>query len=146
MALLRCIALLLGAVILIPSGAHFFELPGKINLDRADYFTVQVIYTGWELFAVPIFAAIAVNCTLYFLDRRARPRAAPWALLSAALIVVSLAIFFAYVFPGNRATMNWTQQPDNWEALRRNWEYGHAASAVLVLGAFLSTVIATVQR
>lgn len=146
MILLRYLALLLTALILIPSGAHFFELPGKIGLDQSSYFIVQGIYAGWSLFAVPIFAAIAANIALYFTDRRMYPRSAPWALISAALIVTSLGVFFALVFPGNQATASWTQQPENWEVLRRNWEYGHAVNAVLVLGAFLATMIATVKR
>lgn len=146
MVLLRYLALVLTAIILIPSGAHFFELPGKIGLDQQSYFIVQGIYAGWALFAVPIFAAIAANVALYFADRRAHPRSAPGALVSAALIVISLGVFFAFVFPANQATVNWTAQPDNWETLRRNWEYGHAAGALLVFGALLATMTATVTR
>ena len=29
--------------------------------------------------------------------------------------------------------------PDNWEALRRKWEYGHAANALIVFAALLAT-------
>ena len=49
MVVLKILALILTAIILVPSGAHLFELPGKINLDREAYFIVQGIYYGWAL-------------------------------------------------------------------------------------------------
>ncbi len=106
-------ALAFTALILIPSGAHLFELPAKIGLQRDAYFVVQGIYTGWAAFFLPIVGAIAANAALSATLRRARPRKARWALLSASLIVTSLAVFFASVFPGNQATENWTMQPEN---------------------------------
>ena len=137
--LLKLIALALTALTLIPSGAHLFELPGKIDLHRDAYFTVQGIYAGWAWFAVPIFAAILANGALFRVERRRDPAAARAALLSSALIVLSLIVFFIWVFPGNQATANWTEMPDNWEVLRRQWEYGHAANAVIVFAALLAT-------
>ncbi len=146
MIVLKLVTLGLTALTLIPSGAHLFELPGKIGLDRDAYFTVQGIYAGWSLFAVAIFAAIGANVLLYFLERRSHPATAHWALIAASLITMSLGVFFAWVFPGNQATANWTAQPDNWEHLRRNWEYGHAVNAVLVGLALIATTLAVVKR
>jgi membrane protease YdiL (CAAX protease family) len=139
MATLRLVALALTAIILVPSGAHLFALPNKIGLDADAYFTIQGIYAGWALFAVPIAAAILANGALAIAERRRDPRAAFWALLSALLIIASLAVFFVWVFPGNRATENWTSVPDGWQALRRRWEYGHAANAAIVFAALLAT-------
>ncbi len=136
---LRLAALALTAIVMVPSGAHLFALPNKIGLDADTYFAVQGIYAGWALFAIPIAAAIVANGTLAFAERRRDPRAAFWALLSALLIIASLAVFFVWVFPGNRATANWTSVPEGWQALRRNWEYGHAANAAIVFAALLAT-------
>lgn len=146
MTLLRVLALLLTALILIPSGAHLFELTGKIGLDRDAYFIVQGIYAGWANFAFPVFAAILANGALFFSQRRRDPAAARWALVSAALIVVSLVVFFLQVFPGNQATANWTVMPDDWARLRLHWEYGHAVNAGIVFLALFATVMATVRR
>ena len=146
MTLFRLLTLALMAIILVPSGAHLFELPGKIGLDREPYFVVQRIYAGWAFFAVPIFAAILCNVALYLLERRSQPAAARWALVSAGLVVLSLGIFFAWIFPANQATGNWTVQPENWADLRRQWEYGHAVNAVIVLLAFLAACLATIRR
>lgn len=140
--LLKVLTLALTAIILVPSGAHLFELPGKISLSRDAYFTVQGIYGGWALFGIPIIAAILANGALYMALRRCAPQAAPWALASAALITGSLAVFFVWIFPANQATANWTTIPDNWEALRRHWEYAHAANALIVFVALLATATA----
>ena len=142
---LRLIALGLTALILIPSGAHLFELPGKMLLDRDPYFIVQGIYAGWAWFAIPILAAIVANAALYFAERQQNP-AALCALASAVLIAISLGVFFAFVLPGNQATLDWTQQPANWAALRSSWEYGHAATAMLVFAALVATMLATTRR
>jgi hypothetical protein len=50
MASLKFLTLAISALILVPSAAHLFELPGKIDLDRDADFMVQGIYQGWSLF------------------------------------------------------------------------------------------------
>jgi Domain of unknown function (DUF1772) len=142
----RVLALVLTAIVLVPSGAHLFELPGKIGLDRDAYFVVQGIYAGWALFGMPTFAAILANGALFVALRRREPSAARWALASAVLIVVSLVVFFTWTFPANQATANWTQKTEHWEALRREWEYSHAANAVIVFSAFIATAMAAASR
>lgn len=143
--ILKLLTLALTALILIPGGAHLFELPAKLRMAESDYFTVQAIYAGWALFAFAIFAAIAANGFLYWSLRRTDRTAARWALASALLIFLTLAIFFIWVFPGNQATANWTSIPANWETLRRNWEYGHAVNAVITFIALLATGRATIE-
>lgn len=146
MTALRAFAIILTALILIPSGAHLFELPGKIDLERDAYFKVQSIYAGWSLFGAPIIAAVFANAGLYVAERARNPASARLALAAAVLIVVSLGVFFAWIYPANQATANWTSRPENWEALRRQWEYGHAANALLVGLALIAVTLAVVRR
>jgi len=143
---LKLVALGLTALILVPSGGHLFELPGKINLSREAYFTVQQIYAGWAWFAVAISAAILANGALFVSEHRRDRIAARAALISSALIVVTLVIFFIWVFPANQATSNWTTIPDSWAELRRHWEYGHAANALILFAALLATGRALISR
>ncbi|SLN55632.1 DUF1772 domain-containing protein [Oceanibacterium hippocampi] len=143
---LRMIAIGLTALALVPSAAHLFELPGKIDLGRDAYFTVQAVYAGWSLFGLPIIAAIIANVALFLAERRRAPGPARWALIAASLIAVSLGIFFTWIFPANQATANWTVPPENWAALRRDWEYGHAANAFIVGTALIATAMAIVKR
>lgn len=137
--LLKFAALALTALIVIPGGAHLFELPRKIAMSQDEYFLVQSIYAGWALFSVAIVAAILANGLLFLSLRGADRIAANAALSSALLICLTLVIFFIWIFPGNQATENWTSVPANWETLRRNWEYGHAVNAVITFVALLAT-------
>ena len=98
MTILKLLALALTALVVIPGGAHLFELPGKISLDREAYFTVQGIYAGWAWFAVPIFGAIIANAALFLAQRRRDLTAAWSALVSSVLILVTLVVFFAWFF------------------------------------------------
>lgn len=146
MALLKFLALVLTAIALMPSAAHLFELPGKMDMARDPYFTVQSIYAGWSMFGLPILAAILANLALALAHWRHRKGRGAFAGLSALLIALSLGVFFTWIFPGNAETANWTTPIDNWKTLRRNWEYGHAANAVIVFAAFIATCIAAIGR
>jgi hypothetical protein len=95
---------------------------------------------------VPTLAAILANGALFITLRRREPSAARWALASAVLIAVSLVVFFTWTFPANQATANWTQRTEPWEALRREWEYSHAANAMIVFAAFAATAMAAALR
>lgn len=81
------------------------------------------------------------------LRRRRRRAAARWALLAAgSLIAFSMAVFFAWTYPANLATENWTRVPPDWEALRRRWEYSHAANAGLLFLALCSAVLSVLDE
>jgi hypothetical protein len=62
-------------------------------------------------------------------------------------LAASLTVFFAFTYPANQQTANGTLLPEHWERLRRQWEYSHAAGAVLDLTALVSfTLSLLVQR
>jgi hypothetical protein len=63
---------------------------------------------------------------------------------SVLFIAASLVIFFVWTFPTNQATNNWTVVPKNWNELRIQWEYSHAANAVVTFAALVCVVIAAV--
>lgn len=130
------ISLWLGAILLVPSGAHLLEMPHKLAMDRASYFSAQQMYLGWALFGFPIAIKIILDAALTHRLRRADRASAYGALLSAVCVAFGLIIFFVWVQPANVATSNWANQPSNWEALRTHWEYGHLAIALLTLVAF----------
>ena len=143
--LLRFLAVVLTALALVPAGAHLFELPNKIGLPRDAYFAAQGLYRGWALFGFVWFGALAANLGLAAALRRRRARAAARLALAAGLLVaLSLAVFFAWTYPANLDTENWTRAPPDWEALRRRWEYSHAANAGLLFLAFCSVVLSAV--
>jgi hypothetical protein len=63
--------------------------------------------------------------------RRTRDRRSSftWTVVAALSLALSLIIFFLVTYPANQQTQNWTVLPENWESLRRQWEYSHAAVA-----------------
>ncbi len=128
--LVQFATLVLIALCLVPAGAHLFELPNKIGLPQDQYFVVQGIYRGWALFGFVLFGALGASLLLAILLRGS---GAPFRLALAAflLIAATLAIFFIWTYPANQATDNWTTAPANWAVLRTQWEYAHAANAVL---------------
>src|SRR5262245_42129255 len=122
------LAVVLTALALLPGGAHLMALPAKIAMPEDPYFVVQQIYRGWALAGVVIFLAIFANFLAALLTR-GNPR--KWRLFAAAavLIAATLAVFFAWTFPANQATGNWTSAPEDWEQLRIQWEYSHTVNA-----------------
>ena len=61
-------------------------------------------------------------------------------------IVGTQAIFWTFTYPANQQTANWTLLPESWQALRAQWEYSHAASAVLNLGALIAVAFAVLKK
>jgi len=128
----RFLALLFTALALVPAMAHLLELPNKINLSREVYLTVQQIYRGWALLGVIVAGALLANLMLLIMVRAER-KAFVLTLITFLCIVGTQMVFWTFTYPANRATNNWTTLPENWLALRNQWEYSHAASAVLNL-------------
>ena len=58
----------------------------------------------------------------------------------------SKAVFWIYTYPANVATSNWTAIPEDWELLRRTWEYSHAAGAALLVLAMRALIAAALAR
>jgi len=137
LACVRVLTIASVALYLVPTGAHLFELTGKMAMSPANYTAVQTIYTGWALFGIVIFAAVLLTLLHAVLRRRERVVL----LLSVAAflcLVATQVVFWMFTFPMNVASSNWTVTPDHFETARRQWEYSHAASAVLTFLALIA--------
>jgi hypothetical protein len=139
------LALVVTAIALAPGLAHLFSMNTKMRAGQNDYFVMQQAYNGWALLGVALFAAVFVNALAAWLIRTDPASAALFA-FAAALMIVNLAVFFGWTFPANQATRNWTVAPENWRALRRNWELSHAVNALITLGAFMCAAWGAVRR
>lgn len=148
MRLLQFVAMVLTALALVPGGAHLFALANKINLSESDYFITQSIYRSitqsiyrsWALLGIVLIGAAIANVALAFLIRAQRAPSI-FALIGGLCLVATLVIFFAFTFPANQATNNWTQVPADWQQLRWRWELSHAVNAVITFFAFCSLTI-----
>lgn len=144
MAALKFLAVVLTALALAPGCAHLFSLPNKIHMSREAYFIAQSVYRGWALLGVVLFGTLAANLALTVASwRRGEPYVL--ALLAFACIAATLAIFFAWTYPANVATQNWTVPTDNWETLRAQWEYSHAVNALITFVALCLVVWSSVR-
>jgi hypothetical protein len=141
----RFASLLFTALALGPALAHLLELPNKIALGRDDYFTVQQIYRGWALLGIVVFGALLSTFALAILVRN-RPREFTPALAAFLCIAGTQVLFWTFTYPANQATQNWTVSPETWRALRTQWEYSHAGSALLNLAGFVAASIAVLAR
>ena len=125
--------------------AHMLELPNKISLSRDQYFTVQTIYAGWNRLVYLLGIQLLSIAALIFMFRHE-----PWILRSTVVALLGLiaaqVAFWTYTFPANVATSNWTTIPQNWEMLRRQWEYSHAAGAVFQVLAMGALIVASLAR
>jgi hypothetical protein len=128
------VSLLSTALAMCPYVAHLMALPNKLNLSPQEYFEIQQIYTGWGYSAIVILISFISTCALSALLRNYGD-AFRLALASAFCIGISLVIFFMFTYPANQVTENWTSQPYDWQTLRLNWEFSHAANALFYVAA-----------
>jgi hypothetical protein len=130
MLFLQLLAIAAVAIYVAPTGAHLFELPNKLALSAGDYMVAQRLYDGWAAFGAVIFVALALILAHAVAVRRNRTALA----LSAAAFLAlasTQAVFWGWTYPVNVETANWSRAPAFFETARRQWEYSHAASAVL---------------
>jgi len=140
--LIQLLAIIAAALYLVPTGAHLFELPHKMALSPPEYMTVQQIYAGWELFGIVIAIALLATLTNTLLVRADR-RAFAWSLAAFVALAATQGAFWAFTYPVNVVTRFWTVSPQLFEAARQQWEYSHAASAVLTLVALIAIVFSS---
>ena len=136
---MRFLAVIITGLSLIAPAAHAFELLNKIGLPKAEYFIVQQIYSGWWIVGLllPLAFLADVGNAITLRDNRTSMMVS---IAAAALIALNLIIFMLFTQPANAATQNWTVQPENWEALRLQWEYSHAVNAAVNFLAFCCRV------
>lgn len=141
---LQFAAILCTAIAMAGGAAHLLELPAKMKLSRENYLAVQQIYRGWALLGIAVLAALASTSVLAAMLRDV---GMPFwfALASALSIALSLIVFFTVTFPVNRATQNWTVLPEHWEDLRKQWEYSHAAGALLYFAALAALCLSVLS-
>lgn len=146
LTLLQLAWLALLGLSLIPSGAHFFEFPGKMALAPQAYMETQTIYAGWAYFGIVIiFSAVLAIVHGLLMPPNSRARWLSWACFIA--VIAGHLVFWRFTYPMNALTANWTLMPPDLEAVRRQWEYSHLWNAVISFAAFLagaSAVIASV--
>ncbi len=136
------LSILFTAVAMAAGFAHLFAWPNKLHLSREDYVTVQQISRGWALLGLAVMGA-RISTLLRTVRVREDPRVFYLTLTATLCIALSLCVFFLFTYPANQETNNWTNLPDNWQELRRQWEYSHAVGAGLYFIALTALTLST---
>jgi hypothetical protein len=140
----RFITILLIAASMATAFCHLLEMPAKLKMDGALWLNLlQTLYP--PAFGVVGGAAEAgallMVILLVFLVRHRRPAFA-WTLLGAICMMAAHATFWVWVSPVNAIMGPLTPDalPSDWTQLRNQWEYTHAARAILQVVAFGAVV------
>lgn len=137
--ILRFASIFLVVLSLGPGLAHLLELVNKMKLSGREYLIVQQIYRGWSLLGIVIFLSLASSLVITITSYR---QGTQFGLKLAAVIsiILSQVVFWAFTYPVNIETKNWTILPSNWMALRDKWEFSHAAGAMFTFCALVFLV------
>ena len=140
LSLVQLAAIVLLTLALLPAAAHLFELPNKLALAPHDYLIAQSSYRGWALFGFVIAGAVAASALHAYLVK-ANPPALRWSLIALACLAGAQIIFWTFTYPINVLTDNWTVMPADLEAVRRQWEFSHAAASLFDFAALVAMVV-----
>jgi hypothetical protein len=145
----RFLAVMLTAFALAAALAHLMELPGKMTYDARLYVLLhRTLYptfgqtAGWaEGLALILVVGLAWRV-------RQRGAAFPLTLAAAVCQAAAMAVFLAFVQPANVTMASWPLDsiPPEWAGWRDQWEYGHAARAVLQTGTLAALVLSLVRE
>jgi hypothetical protein len=126
---------------------HLLEMPAKITYDAALWLTLlQTLYGAFGTVGASIeVGAVLTAVVLVFLVRQRRP-AFGWTLLGALCVVAAHVAWWVWVAPVNATMAPLTPEtlPEGWMRLRDQWEYTHAARAILqiiALGALVFSIL-----
>lgn len=89
--------------------------------------------------------ALLSTATLAIMVRKQR-KVFVLTLIALLCIVGTQVLFWTFNYPANQLTNNWTVLPENWQELRKQWEYSHATSAVLSLIAVITLILSILVR
>jgi hypothetical protein len=147
MTIFRAFTVLLVALLTGLAFAHVLELPAKIQYEAAMYIALQKsLYVQWGPphigGVLEPTTIIATAFTAFFGRKSKRGLWLPLGALTALLIAFPV-VFFLLVAPANAAFQATTLPsiPENWTALRANWELGHAIRFALQFSALSLLVL-----
>jgi hypothetical protein len=146
-ALARFASLLLGALNCGLSFAHLVEMVPKRAMNGRDWLTTQQAYRDFGRVArITMPGQLLATLATLALDRDDRANALLTG-IDAACTTATVVIWAQFNEPVNREIVRWdpTALPDDWAARRDQWEFAHAASALLhIIG--LSALIVNALR
>jgi len=140
----RLITIMFAALSMGIALCHLLEMPAKMTYDGTLWLTLlQTLYETFGTIGAFIeVGAVVTAAMLMFLVRKRRP-AFVWTLLGTLCLVAAHVAWWIWVAPVNAAMAPLTPAtlPANWTGLRAQWEYTHAARALLQIIALAFIVL-----
>jgi hypothetical protein len=122
---------------------HLLELPAKLSYDGPLWLKIsQTLYGNFGTFGAAFeMGAIVTTAILAVLVRHHEPTLR-WTLLALLGVVIADIAFWVLLVPVNTIVAQTTVEtlPADWMKLRQQWEYTHAARAVLQFSALAALV------
>lgn len=145
----RFLTILLLAFAMSAALAHAMELPGKMTYDARLY--VMLHRTLYPMFGHTAgWAEGMALLSVIGLGWRVRKRGSAFQLTATAAVcqVAAMTVFLAFVQPANETMASWSLEaiPREWTSWRNQWEYGHAARAVLETVAFGALLLSVIRE
>jgi hypothetical protein len=143
--LFRFLVVLLAALTLTMEAAHVLELPQKMQYSVELYSAVNsTLYRYFALVGGPLTVGTLL-CGAVLVAKMRNVAGFRWTLVGVCAYFLAFAAWLTLVAPVNAriASVYGTAPlsvPGLWTALRRRWEYGHAAGFVLELLGLASLV------
>lgn len=151
------------AIAMALSLAHALELPGKMRLDKKDYYAAQTIYyPGFTIGGIGEAAGTLAAIILLFMTPR--DSAEFWLTAVAVIALIGMqGVYWIVTHPVNRfwvedvklnragagffafgadRTRRDQNIPLDWMELRNRWEYSHVARAACAMVSFIALIIA----
>jgi hypothetical protein len=147
----RFVSLLLGALNLGLAWAHLIEMGPKRAMSGAGWLATQQIYRDFGKVSRITFPGTLLSELLLLLLTRGSRQVDRLTAASVSCTAATIAIWARFNEPVNREIVTWRENtlPANWRERRDQWEFAHAASAVLhaiSLVALLSAVLSDRKR
>jgi hypothetical protein len=146
---LRFSTIMLTAFAVAAALAHLMELPGKISYDARLYVMLhRTLYPTFGQTAGWAEGLGLLSVLVLVWQVRKRGAAFPLTVTAAVCQMAAMAIFLVFVQPANRTMGGWPLDaiPLDWSHWRDQWEYGHAARAVLLTVALGALVLSVVRE
>ena len=141
----RFLTILFVSLSMAPAMAHLLEMPPKMGYDYAFWLKISQTLYGSRFGTVGAFfevGAVLTSIILVIMVRHHKP-AFTWSVLGAICMVAVHASFWIWIAPVNEkiAAMTTENLPNNWTALRQQWESTHALRAYLHIAAMAALII-----
>ena len=147
----RLTTLVLAALSMALSFCHVMEMPVRLAWDPLLWMQTTNFGGLYFLFgtlgaAIDVAAILAAFVLVRLVFNRSAGRY--FALAGAALMAIGLGTWFAIVAPMNATMANWTPDilPADFEAVRQQWEWGHASIAAIKFAGFTALLLSVLSE